>query len=290
MTRVGTRIVKAVSSPAPVSPLCRAPTPTQTTVRLTPPKNMHLQLQTLPPQTISLRPKSNIHMPQLVTLTTHLNEAIKITTSTFDVPPNPSFLKAQLRLLSDLISDSISILKGQPPDDGLDTSWTVQSCASEHLEPDPGPGLSCHFTLCESLIILTIRSLEPAHAPVALGTKLGLAIGAVRRIEHDEAGAVFDYVHHASDPLDRPPIPPHPARGPEDPPPETPHRGGVVMTSTPERITPGQYTPVVVREKVRVETGDPKLMSLLAKLNSLGATLARVEENLGVILENKGPR
>ena len=168
---------------------------------------MHLQLQTQPPQTLSLRPKSNIHMPQLVTLTAHLNEAIKITTSTFDVPPNPSFLKAQLRLLSDLISDSITLLKGHPPegDDSIDTSWTVQSCASEHLEPDPGPGLACHFTLCESLIILTIRVLEPAHAPVALGTKLGLAIGAVRRVEHDEAGMVFDYVHHASDPADSPP-------------------------------------------------------------------------------------
>lgn len=231
-------------------------------------------------------------MPQLVTLTTHLNEAIKITTSTFDVPPNPSFLKAQLRLLSDLISDSITLLKGHPPegDDSIDTSWTVQSCASEHLEPDPGPGLACHFTLCESLIILTIRVLEPAHAPVALGTKLGLAIGAVRRVEHDEAGMVFDYVHHASDPADSPPIPPHPARGPDDEPPDTPHRGPVVMTRTPERITTGEYTPVVVREKVRVETGDPKLMSLLAKLNSLASTLARVEENLGIVLANRGPR
>lgn len=251
---------------------------------------MHLQLQTQPPQTLSLRPKSNIHMPQLVTLTNHLNEAIKITTSTFDVPPNPSFLRAQLRLLADLISDSTALLKGHPPDDAPDapdTSWTVQSCASEHLEPDPGPALSCHFTLSESLIILTIRALEPAHAPVALGTKLGLAIGTVRRIEHDEAGLVFDYVHHASDPAEHPPIAAHPARGPDDEPPETPRRGHVVMTRTPERITAGQYTPVVVREKVRVETADPKLMSLLAKLNSLGATLGRIEENLGVVLENR---
>ena len=255
---------------------------------------MHLQLQTQPPQTISLRPKSNIHILPLVTLTSHVNEAIKITTSTFDVPPNPSFLKAQLRLLSDLITDSIALLKGtrssstQGQSDGIDTTWTVQSCASEHLEPDPGPGLSCHFSLSDSLILLTIRVLEPSHAPVALGTKLGLAIGTVRRVEHDETDKVFDYVHHASDPLDLPPIPPHPARDPEEEPPKEGKRGEVRMTRTPERITDGEYTPVLVREKVRVETADPKLMSLLAKLNSLRVTLGRVETNLGEILKNNG--
>lgn len=276
-----------------------------------PTQNMHLQLQTQPPQTITLRPKSNIHILPLVTLTTHLNSAIKTTTSTFSVPPNPSFLKAQLRLLSDLISDSIALLKGVPTSSSpssypssypsasstggdFDTTWTVQSCASEHLEPDPGPALSVHFSLSDSLILLTIRVLEPSHAPVALGTKLGLAIGTVRRVEHDETEKVFDYVHHASDPLDRPPIPPHPARDLDEEPPSEGRnrgkgaRGEVAMTGSPERITEGVYTPVVVREKVRVETADPKLMSLLAKLNSLRVTVARVEANLGEILENNG--
>lgn len=250
---------------------------------------MHLQLQTQPPQTITLRPKSNIHILPLVTLTTHLNEAIKIATSTFDVPPNASFLRAQLRLLSDLISDSISLLKGSSSSSDIDTAWTVQSCASEHLEPDPGPGLSIHFSLSDSLILLTIRVLEPSHAPVALGTKLGLAIGTVRRVDHDETDKVFDYVHHASDPPDRQQLPPHPPRDPEEEPPtEERRRGEVRMTMTPERITEGEYTPVLVREKVRVETADPKLMSLLAKLNSLKVSLGRVETNLGEILENNG--
>ncbi|SPO00223.1 uncharacterized protein DNG_03070 [Cephalotrichum gorgonifer] len=275
VTRVGTRIVKA---------------------------NMHLQLQTQPAQTISLRPKCNIHMPQLVTLSNHLDEAVKITTATFDFPASPSFIKAQLRLLSNLITDSVAILKGPTSsspstgsaavpalDHGFDTAWTVQSCASEHLEPDPGPHLSCHFSLADSLILLTIRVLEPAQAPVALGTKLGLAIGTVRRIEHDEVGKVFDYVYHTSDPMDRPPITPHPPRDPEDPAPREPYRGGgPLMTRTPDKITPGQFTPVLVREKVRVETADPKLMSLLVKLSSLKVTLARVETNLAAVLESNG--
>ena len=258
---------------------------------------MHLQLHTQPAQTISLRPKSNIHIAPLVTLTNHLNDAIKITKSTFDVPANPSFLAAQLRLLSNLIADSLSILKGHPasPDDGggLDTAWTTQSCASEHLQPDPGPALSLFFSLSDSLLLLTIRVLEPAHAPVALGTKLGLAIGTVRRVEHDETDVVFDYLHHACDPLDHP-VTPHPARDPDAP--EPPRRagksagGGVRMTSTPERIEGGVFTPVVVREKVRVETADPKLMSLEAKLNSLRLTIARVEANLGTVIANNGKR
>lgn len=245
---------------------------------------MHLQLQTQPPQTISLRPKSNIHILPLVTLTNHLSDAIKITASTFDVPANPSFLKAQLRLLSDLIADSIFLLKGTPS--SLDTAWTVQSCASVHLEPDPGPGLSCHFSLSDSLVLLTIRVLEPYHAPVALGTKLGLAIGTVRRVEHDETDKVFDYVYRTTDPLDGPPAPPHPARDPDEEPPRQRRREEPPMTRTPERITEGEYTPVVVREKVRVETADPKLMSLQAKLQSLKVTLGRVETNLSNILEN----
>jgi len=41
---------------------------------------------------------------------------------------------------------------------------------------------------------------------------------------------------------------------------------------------------VIVREKVRVETGDPSLLSIAAKLSALEHEVARLRLNLRIIL------
>ncbi|CAI4211231.1 unnamed protein product [Parascedosporium putredinis] len=188
--------------------------------------NLHLQLHTQHAQTITIRPTTAIHMPQLDTLSHHLDDAIRTISATLDLDADPNFIKTQLRVLAQL--------------------------------PSLGPHASWYFGLQDSLIVLWIRILEPLDAPVHLGTMLGLAIGTVRRLEHDETGLIFDYVRTSP----------------------------AASAGHVEDIVPGEYTPVRVREKVRVETADPKLMSLSAKLNSVHATLSRIEENLEAVLAN----
>jgi hypothetical protein len=91
------------------------------------------------------------------------------------------------------------------------------------------------------------------------GTKLGLAIGTVRRLEHDEMDMAFSYAPNTDvDEKD----------------------GGNLGKTKAQQHT----TDVFVREKVRVESADPNLMSLYAKLGSLGHTLALSRQNLAAVM------
>lgn len=261
-----------------------------------------------------------------MTLTRHLDDAIEAIKTTLDNPPNPEFTKAQLRLLSTLVSDSYSILKGLPLTDS-DPLWTTQSCGSTHFQPHTGPQMSWYFGLQESFVVLWIRVVEPVDTPMHLGTKLALAIGTVRRLEHDEMDLQFEYAHNVIEADERsrrpgpPPVPigtpgakalelaQHPAgsNGTSNHPPPTtttaiskfaglaglrnlaaPQTSSRPSSSSSTRSTfrTGEFTTVHVREKVRVESADPKLMSLSSKLLSLKHTLERVEENLAAVLKN----
>ncbi|ESA43753.1 uncharacterized protein NCU08091 [Neurospora crassa OR74A] len=204
ITRVGTRIVKGT---------------------------IHLRLRTLPQQTLTINPDHPIHLAPLVTLHTLLTHSLDLLTMTlsFTYPtesdsasaksPSPSssssspqlssaaFLSSQLRLLSQSISESIAILKGPPLVTAADPSWTTRSIASSHFDPpltaaaasNHGlgatsiPPISFHLSIQESSIVLWLRSLEAADAPVGFGTKLAFAIGTARRLEHDEADRVFGF-------------------------------------------------------------------------------------------------
>jgi len=288
---------------------------------LTPWQNMNLQLYTQPPQSFSLDPAHPIHVPQLTTLHRNLNDATKAIKTTLEQPPDPEFTKAQIHLLANLISDSCAILKGLPLTEA-DPLWTTQSCAASHFQPPTGPHISLYFGLQESFIVLWIRVLEPVDAPVHLGMKLGLALGTVRRIEHDEMDLQFEYAHNvieADEKAHKPGPPPHEVTKSKTAEAHKAAAGGSsgshghghggsklaglsglrnltapASSSRPSSsssmgsvvIRPGEFQGVFVREKVRVETADPKLMSLSAKLLSLKHTLDRVEENLSAALEN----
>jgi hypothetical protein len=136
------------------------------------------------------------------------------------------------------------------------------------------PSLSFHLTIQDSSLVLWLRTLEPADAPVNFGTKLALAIGTARRLEHDEADKVFGYCcnndvnnnHH-----------------------EESHTGtGVSQGSKPPVPLSGTRTKkpvdVYVREKVRVESADPSLLSLSSKLTALSHTLALARRNLAAVM------
>ncbi|KAK0749022.1 RAVE subunit 2/Rogdi [Schizothecium vesticola] len=279
VTRVGTRIVKGT---------------------------IHVRLRTLPPQTLTIDPDHPIHLAPLTSLHTFLTQAIDLLGITLSYsyptahpPPRTTttssaqFLAAQLRLLSQSLLEASSLLKG-PPLTTSDPTWTSRSIAPSHFLPPPNPThpsplahaangvppLSFHLGIQDSCLVLWLRSLEPADAPVNFGTKLALAIGTTRRLEHDEAEKTFGFCcsHDAS------PAPTDDGRG-----------GGPVTrhASFPAGDVPlsgRRPVDVFVREKVRIETADPSLLSLSSKLAALGRTLAAARRNLAAVMGEEEDR
>ncbi|PHH69990.1 hypothetical protein CDD80_6324 [Ophiocordyceps camponoti-rufipedis] len=235
MTRVGSRLVKG---------------------------SLNLQLRTAAPLAISVA--SPIHVGALDDLHTHLSQSIDLLSLTLarDPPHDPPSVASTLTLISDSLAESMALLKG-PPLDRPDASWQTSSCPSHHFSPPPPENLSLHIGLQESCIVLILRTLEPVDAPVHLGTKLGLAIGTVRRIEHDEMDLVFRYNPFGDGTAE-------PKRGASR---RGPNKAG----------GDGAYD-VHVREKVRVESADPSLISLQSKLGYLNNMLCQTRRNLATVM------
>jgi hypothetical protein len=175
---------------------------------------------------------------------------------------NATFISAQLRVLANAVSECSALLKG-PPLTESDPLWTSASCAPTHFSPPTSPNISIYLGLQESCLVLWLRALETVDAPVHFGMKLGLAIGTFRRLEHDEMDAVFDVTFPNSEALANHPAP----------------RGHVAAQPKSDKTVQ-----VHVREKVRVESADPSLMSVSSKLNALGHTILQVRRNLAAVM------
>ncbi|RYP74033.1 hypothetical protein DL771_003222 [Monosporascus sp. 5C6A] len=192
-------------------------------------------------------------------------------------------------------------------------SWTTHSASLWHFS-DPAPvhahattttrrsNLSVYLTVEDASLVLYVRALEPADAPMNFGAKLAFAIGTARRIEHDEAERVFRY---ACDDESRPggggdgaATPSsstttsitgigtgaagsgkgHGSGGGDG------DRGSVQDDGEEETRRKRHLVDVYVREKVRVESPDPSLLSLSAKLGALSNTLALARRNLAAVM------
>ncbi|KAI1112111.1 hypothetical protein F5Y14DRAFT_423197 [Nemania sp. NC0429] len=294
VTRVGTRLVKGT---------------------------IHTRLRTTSPQTLSINPARPIHLAPLAALNTILTQAVDLASvccgeaeraRDTDHATTAALLSSQLRLLAQGVEDAAAILKGTPPapsppaantsrpstavtaatmDAGSvapithgggvgESDWTQDSAAATSFTPALGPALSFHVTIHDACLVLHLRALEPADAPVNLGIKLALAIGTARRLEHDEAERVFSYVRHESDPRDPQPYPTRGSRGPvavagsRDG--GVGHGGGGSGGDEVERV--------YVREKVRVESADPSLLSMSTKLSALSNTLSLARRNLATVM------
>ncbi|KAH7316652.1 RAVE subunit 2/Rogdi [Stachybotrys elegans] len=241
ITRVGTRIVKA---------------------------SLHIQLRTIPAQTLSLSPSDPIHIHALDSLHTHLTQCVDLLSLLTSRPQDARSLASALTILSESLADSADLLKGAPTNQP-DPTWQHASCSPKHFSPALPQHLSFHVTLQDSCIVLFLRGLEPAGAPVNFGTKLGLAIGTVRRLEHDEMDKVFTYCPKLNDGT-------------------ASRRGSARHTPEPASLSPGgEVSPaqeVYVREKVRVESADPNLISLYSKLGYLSHQLGQARYNLAAVM------
>lgn len=233
--------------------------------RLTGTKHLHLQLKTLPAQTLVLSHAETIHIHALDDLHTYLTQAIDLLGLTVTKSPDPGGLASTLSILADCISDSAALLKG-PPLAESDPGWKASSCPAHHFVPSLAPNISFYIGLQESCIVLWLRTLEPADVPMHFGTKLGLAIGTVRRLEHDEMDIIFKYNHKGSDVASS--------------------RRGSPRRSLDSRSGPvdDDMQHVYVREKVRVESADPSLISLHSKLSYLSHMLGQARANLAAVM------
>jgi len=153
--------------------------------------------------------------------------------------------------------------------------------------------------------VLWLRSLEPADAPLNFGTKLALAIGTARRLDHDESEKVFGFCCN------------HDTAGAVEGGGGQQQQGPALVRANSEGVgfvagsasgsssgsgsgsisggtagaapvplsgTSKKSVDVYVREKVRVESADPSLLSLSAKLTALSHTLALARRNLAAVL------
>ncbi|KAI0536834.1 RAVE subunit 2/Rogdi [Xylaria digitata] len=281
---------------------------------------IHTKLRTTPPLTISINPAQPIHLAPLVTLNTLLTQAVDLVSLCFtegerkgqkDYVGTAAFLSSQLRLLAQNIDEAFAILKGSPtnitefkpaqPTSVTNTSrpstatteasivttsstiserdWTQFSAAPTCFIPPLSQTLSFHVTIQDACLVLHLRVLEPADAPVNLGIKFALAIGTARRLEHDEADKVFTYRYQESDPS-LPQTGPgqnqsYPTRG---------SRGATGKNNGVSHGGGGEVGKVYVREKVRVESADPSLLSMSTKLSALSNTLNLARRNLAVVM------
>ncbi|KAI0868345.1 RAVE subunit 2/Rogdi [Hypoxylon argillaceum] len=293
VTRVGSRIVKGT---------------------------IHTKLRTTAPLTISINTAHPIHLAPLVTLNVLLTQAVDLASLCFteverkgqkDYAATAAFLSSQLRLLAQGIDEASAIIKGAPTNltefkpaqrpstasssrsgtavtdasivatssGTSESDWTHYSAASTSFTPPLSHVMSFHVTIQDACLVLHLRALEPADVPVNLGIKFALAIGTTRRLEHDEAEKVFTYRHHESDPST-----PHSESDQSQPYPTKGSRGLAAGRDWDAGAGRGEGERVYVREKVRVESADPSLLSMSTKLSALCNTLSLARRNLAAVM------
>ncbi|OAA76888.1 hypothetical protein LEL_06572 [Akanthomyces lecanii RCEF 1005] len=285
ITRVGTRLVKGT---------------------------LNVQLRTTSTTSLTIAPNQPIYIPALDSLYTHLTEAVNLLDVVLSQqhphhPPDAATLASSLTLLAESLDQAAALLKGRPLTES-DPTWQTSSCPSQHFTAatstsgTPGGGgsggvgafaasftagggggsansnpISFHIGIQESCVVLWLRVLEPANAPVHFGVKLGLAIGTVRRLEHDEMDTVFHY--NASG--DGSTLGHKRGRGGGD---SGPVLSGTRSGNGKSGGGSGTAEEVHVREKVRVVSADPSLISLFSKLGYLSSVLGQTRRNLAAVL------
>jgi hypothetical protein len=142
-------------------------------------------------------------------------------------------------------------------------------------------------TIQDACLVLHLRALEPADAPVNIGVKFALAIGTARRLEHDEAEKIFMYKYHETDSLLLSPFSAQTGVAQDQSYPTRGARGGPTSENRSTGAGDGGdngIEKVYVREKVRVESADPSLLSMSAKLSALSNSLDLARRNLAAVM------
>ena len=237
-------------------------------------QEIHLRLSSLPPNTprthansspstrLTLTPSPNsldLVLPQLRSVKDLINNSLDI----IDVSrwtgqsTDASFISGQLKLLHERLGEARSCLKGPVPGGetgaNLGCDWWEASVEDNVFEP-PLPGnLSLHFIIQDTSLALTVRTVaftSPTHTPATPTAETSFSISGFNLRDR-----LFGL---------GPKIPTHD------------ELGEVFQWRGQEEVT--------VREKVRVESGDPSIMSVAAKLSALEHEVGRWRASLTIVM------
>jgi hypothetical protein len=176
-----------------------------------------------------------------------------------------TFISSQLRLLHSILDEARNTLHGagvcatDTPPDASGGAWIASLVDPGCFVPRLPEDLVLAIEVEDASLILTFRTLEDAKKEMDFGTKLAFAIGAQRRLEHDEMEDVFC--------LPRP-------------------SGGVPMDRSVDSSGSGggNERQFRVLEKVRVDSADPSLMSAMAKVGVLEREVGLARSGLAAVM------
>ncbi|KAJ5551120.1 hypothetical protein N7535_000937 [Penicillium sp. DV-2018c] len=175
-------------------------------------------------------------------------DIVDVSTWTGD-PLNAGFIFGQLHLLRETISEARHMLKGEG--DETRGNWCDTSASENIFDPPLPPNLSFHLSIADSALILVLRTLESAalnHAPTAFASDISLTGFSLRDRIFGSRAPTHD---EAND------------------------------------LFQWQGEQVRVKEKVRVESQDPSLMAVMAKLTALEHEVMRCVAALRVLMGNE---
>ena len=197
---------------------------------------------------------------QLVSVKSLINDSLDI----IDVSrwtgqsTDASFISGQLKLLHEHLGEAKACLKGPVPGQehearALGGQWWTSSAAEEIFNPPLPAHLSLHFTIQDANLVLTVRTLAPTSTSHTPGTPTA---------DSSFSLSGFNLRSRLLGLGTR--LPTHD------------EMGEVFQWQGREEVT--------VREKLRVETGDPSLMSVAAKLSALEHEVGRWRMNVRIVM------
>ncbi|KAJ5748855.1 uncharacterized protein N7511_010551 [Penicillium nucicola] len=222
--------------------------------------DIQLRLASLPPTRGAPSTRLNLSqapgapelvLPQLVSvrdLVAQSLDIVDVSTWTGD-PLNAGFIFGQLHLLLETISEARQMLKGESDD--TRGKWWDASATENMFDPPLPPHLSFHLSITDSALVLLLRTLESTalnHAPTAFASDISLTGFSLR-------DRIFG------------------SRAP------THDEAGALFHWQDEEVR--------VKEKVRVESQDPSLMAVMAKLSALEHEVMRCVSALKVLMGNE---
>lgn len=201
---------------------------------------------------------STITLKQLTTTRTLINACLDVVDATrwTGDAKDANFISGQLRLLHDNIQEAKSALKGWTEGQ---KAWYEAPLPSEAFNPPLPENLSFHLSISEAAVLLNVRTLEAAY-PVT-GTNTPLSFTSTASGQPSYSGFSLREKLAGALGVGRQPF----------------------HDEAHELFTyKGQE--VRVKDKVRVESQDPCLMSAMAKLGALERSVAMSRRALDVVM------
>lgn len=230
--------------------------------------DIHLRLPSLPPPkghhsyklSISTQPTApTIVLEQLTTTRTLINACLDVVDATrwTGDAKNPNFISGQLRLLHDNIQEAKGALKGWTEGQ---KAWHEAPVPVDTFNPPLPDNVSFHLSISEAAVLLNVRTLETAYPVTGTNTPLSFTSTSSAAQPSYSGFSLREKLVSALG-VGRP-----------------------TFHDEAHDVFTYKGQDVRVRDKVRVESQDPCLMSAMAKLGALERSVAVSRRALDVVM------